>query len=122
MLLIDEIELIIGLAGKAGIPWRTAADIGSSNARRIVSDVPTYYIEREIALRLETQNRPIEENDFRDMQSFCAIIPYTDDVVGENQFVSLAQQARLDKKYGTRITTDILELRESLEQLKSSTC
>jgi hypothetical protein len=56
------------------------------------------------------------------MQSFCAIIPYADEVVGENQFVNLAQQAKLDRKYGTRITTKILGLRESLEQLKSSAC
>lgn len=122
ILLFNENELIIGFANKAGIPWKTVADIGGTNACRIINDVPTYYIEREMALRLEAQTRPIEENDFRDMQSFCAIIPYADEVVGEKQFVNLAQQAKLDRKYGTRITTKILGLRESLEQLKSSAC
>lgn len=114
MLLNNEIELVIGFAKKAGIPWSTVADIGSANARRIMSDVPTYYVEREIALRLEAQKRPIEENDFRDMQSFCAIIPYADEVITEKQFASLARQAGLDKKYDTRISTDIFALRERL--------
>jgi hypothetical protein len=115
ILLDNEIELIIGFAKKAGIPWSTVTDIGGSNARRIMSDVPTYYVEREIGLRLEAQTRPIDENDFRDMQSFCAIVPYADEVITENHFASLAQQAGLDKKYDTRITTSIVALKEYLQ-------
>jgi hypothetical protein len=118
-LMINEIELVIRFANKAGIACRTVTDIGGENVRRITREVPTYYVEREMALRLEAQTRPIDENDFRDMQSFCAIIPYADEVVGENQFVNLAKQAKLDKKYDTRITTNILELKESLKQLKT---
>jgi hypothetical protein len=37
------------------------------------------------------------------MQSFCAVIAYSDIVVAENQFSSLARQAGLDTKYGTTI-------------------
>jgi hypothetical protein len=114
LLMINEIDLILAFANRAGFPWKAVGDIGDANARRIIEDVPTYYVEREIALRLEAQTRPIEENDFRDMQSFCAIIPYADEVIGENQFVNLAKQAKLDKKYGTRLRTDILGLGESL--------
>jgi hypothetical protein len=91
--------------------------MGQKTARRIIEDVPTFHVEREIALRLEAQARPIEVNDFRDMQSFCAIIPYADDVIGENQFVNLARQAKLDKKYGTRLTTNVLDLAASLDCL-----
>lgn len=115
LLLINEIELILEFANRTGLPWKTAGDMGRENARRIVNEVPTYYIERELALRLEAQSRPIEENDFRDMQSFCAIVPYANDVVGEKQFVSLARQTKLDKKYHTRIITDLLDLRSSIE-------
>ena len=62
------------------------------NAHKVINDSPTYYIEREIALRLEAQqNRPIEKNDFRDMQTFCAVVAYADVVVAENQFANLAQ-------------------------------
>lgn len=76
----------------------------------------TYDAEREPVLRLERQIRPLEENDLRDMQSFCATLPYADVVIGENQFISLAQQAKLDKKYGTRITSNLLDLSGMLEQ------
>jgi len=114
ILMINEIDLILKFANRAGFPWKTVGDIGERTARRIIGEVPTYYVEREIAIRLEAQARPIEENDFRDMQSFCAVIPYADEVIGENQFVNLAKQAKLDRKYRTRIGADLLELCESL--------
>lgn len=120
LLMINEIDLILKFANKAGFPWKTVSDIGDKVARRIIEDVPTYYVEREIVLRLEAQARPIDENDFRDMQSFCATVPYADEVIGENQFVNLARQARLDQRYGTRIATNILDLTESLERLEGT--
>lgn len=79
---------------------------------RLARDVPTYFIERELSLRLEAQSRPIEENDMRDMQAFCAVLPYADLVVAENQFVSLARQANLGEKYGSRLSTDLHHLRD----------
>jgi hypothetical protein len=114
LLMINEIDLIIELAIRAGASWKTVSDIGSAVARRLIEDVPTYYVEREIALRLEAQSRPIEENDFRDMQSFCAVVPYADAIVAENMFVSLARQAKLDRKYHTRLYTSIFDLPETL--------
>lgn len=115
LLMINEIDLIIGFAKKAGMSWSSVADMGEANAHKIIEDVPTYYIEREIALRLEMQTRPIKENDFRDMQTFCSVVRYADDVIAENQFSSLAQQAKLDKKYDTRISTDLMALKASLQ-------
>jgi hypothetical protein len=112
LLMVDEVEHIIRFANAMGIPWRGVQDIGPTNARRILDEVPAYYIEREVALRLEAQSRPVEENDFRDLQSFCAAIPYADLVIGENQFVNLAWQAGLDKKFNTRLATDIFVLGE----------
>jgi hypothetical protein len=114
VLMLDEIELILAIARKAGVAWSSTADMDASTARQIITDVPTYYIEREIALRLEAQDRPIHENDFRDMQSFCAVLPYVDQVIGENQFVNLAQQAGLNKKYRAELATDIFALRKQL--------
>jgi hypothetical protein len=40
-------------------------------------------------------------------------------VIGENQFVNLARQAKLDKKYGTHLTTNILDLTQSLERIST---
>lgn len=114
ILMINEIDLIIELARKAGASWKTVSDIDNAMARCIIEDVPTYYVEREIALRLEAQPRPTEENDFRDMQSFCAVIPYADEVIAENMFVNLARQAKLDRKYQTRLSTSLFSLRDTL--------
>ena len=119
LLMIDEIDLILKFANRAGFPWKTVSDIGDKLARRIVEDVPTYYVEREIALRLKAQARPIEENDFRDMQSFCAVVPYADEVIAEKQFVNLALQAQLDRKYGTKLGINVLSLAGSLGGLSA---
>lgn len=115
LLLIDEADLIVSIAQKSRLPWSTISEVGGPTARRLIRDVPTYYIERELALRLEMQNRPIEENDFRDMQAFCAVVPYADLVIGENQFADVCRQARLPEKYGTQISTKIFDLREFLK-------
>jgi hypothetical protein len=48
------------------------------------------------------------------MQSFCAVVAYSDIVVAENQFSSLARQAGLDRKYGTLITTSFTKMMESM--------
>jgi len=109
-LVANELDRIRSFLPKAGLSEHDETEVLSKNARSIVSGCPTYYIEREIALRLEAQSRPIEENDLRDMQSFCAVLAYADIVVAENTFSNLAIQARLDQKYGTRIMTNLLDL------------
>ena len=48
------------------------------------------------------------------MQSFCAVIPYADAVIAENQFVSLARQAKIDKKCNTQVATGIFALKDCL--------
>ncbi|MES3027671.1 MAG: hypothetical protein V4820_07465 [Pseudomonadota bacterium] len=110
LLIIDEIELILAIARRAGLSWASVADMPPKTVLRLARDVPTYFIERELSLRLEAQSRPIEENDMRDMQAFCAVLPYADLVVAENQFVSLARQANLGEKYGSRLSTDLHHL------------
>jgi hypothetical protein len=110
LMLSEEIEHLAKLAEKYGVRWNSMNDIGSSIARRIVEEMPVYYAERELVLRLEAQPRPIDENDMRDIDAYATAIPYADDIVGENQLVNLARQARLGEKYNTRLETDILAL------------
>jgi hypothetical protein len=87
LLMHSEIDLIVALAAKAGIPSKSTDDLIREHARAIMDNSPTYFIEREIALRIETQKtRTLEENDCRDMQTFCAAVAYADAVVGENMF------------------------------------
>ncbi len=112
MLMINEMDHIMACIALAGISDKPAFDIMRDNAHALMDQTPTYYIEREMAVRIEEQhNRPIKENDFRDMQSFCAVVAYADIVVAENMFSSLARQAKLDKKFNTRIITSLLELK-----------
>jgi hypothetical protein len=112
MLMINEMDHIMACVALVGIPDKPAFDIMRDNAHAIMDQTPTYNIEREMALRLENQhNRPIKENDFRDMQTFCAVVAHADIVVAENMFCSLARQAGLDKKFNTRIITSLLELK-----------
>jgi hypothetical protein len=49
------------------------------------------------------------------MMSFCTAIPYADLVIGEKQFVNLAKQAGLDRKFDVRLDTEINALAELLD-------
>lgn len=109
-LVIDELDFIFATARGLGLQWTTVADIGSSLARSLVADVPTFDIERELAVRLEDQERAVSENDLRDMTAFTTVLPFANVIVAEKQFVNLARQARLDKRYNTTLLTSIHDL------------
>ncbi|WP_133251619.1 hypothetical protein [Zavarzinia aquatilis] len=109
-LMIDELDFILATGRKLGLDWNGVRDIGASLVRSIPVDVPILATERELAVRLEDQARPIAENDLRDMSAFATVLPLADIVIGEKTFVNLARQARLGKTYGTRLLTSIDEL------------
>lgn len=113
-LMVNELDLILSFVRKAELPEKDENAVIQQHARSIISECPTYLIEREIGLRIEQQERPIEENDFRDMQAFCAVVAYADIVVAENMFSNLAMQAGLHTKYSTRITTKLADVAEAL--------
>jgi hypothetical protein len=110
LMLSEELEILARFAEKYGVRWSSVSDIGSSITRRIVEEIPVYYVERELVLRLEAQSRPINENDMRDLDSYVGVIPYADVIVGENQFINLARQAGLGEKYSTRFETELSAL------------
>jgi hypothetical protein len=109
-LILDEIDLIFSIANDMGLSWSTVADIGSSLVRSLAVDVPVLNIERELAVRLEDQDRALTENDLRDMMSFVTVLPFADIMVAEKQFVNLTRQAKLDKRYGTDLLTSVFDL------------
>ena len=104
-LMVDDLDFLNGLIAKAGLPTTNGREIFQKCARKLITDSPSYFIERELTLKLEALSRQIEENDFRDMQSFGAVVAYADIVVAENMFSNLARQSQLDKKFGTEIIT-----------------
>lgn len=73
--------------------------LGGSAISQFVRDVPTLNVEAEIAVRLESQTGPLDANDIRDTLSFYTAVPYSERLVAEKNFTSLARQARLHQKY-----------------------
>jgi hypothetical protein len=85
--------------------------LGSETIVQFVRNVPTLNVEAEIVARLESQTRPLDVNDIRDTLSFYTAIPYSDRLVAEKNFTSLARQAKLQEKYN-------VTLHEKLEELQ----
>ena len=109
-LIINELDFILATARVLGLAWSTVSDIGSSLVRSMIVDIPVFNVERELVVRLEDQARIISENDLRDMMAFMTALPLADVVVAEKQFVNLARQAQLDKRYDTTLMTSIFDL------------
>jgi hypothetical protein len=109
-MIIDEIDFILQTGRSLGLEWKDVRDVGSSLVRSIVADIPILNVERELVIRLEDQNKPITENDLRDMSSFAAALPFADFIIAEKPFVNLAKQARLDVGYGTTMLTSVFDL------------
>lgn len=86
--------------------------LGGESIVQFIRDVPTLNVEAEIAARLESQTGSLEVNDIRDVQSFYTAIPYSERLVAEKNFTSLARQAKLHEKYN-------VALHEKLEELQS---
>ena len=94
--------------------------LGDKAVLQFMKGVPTLNVEAEIAARLEIQAGALEQNDIRDVQSFCTAIPYSSRLVAERDFTSLARQAKLDSKYGVLLHTNLTELELSFECRKRS--
>lgn len=85
--------------------------LGGEAIVQFVRDVPTLSVEAEIAARLESQTGPLDVNDIRDALSFYTAVPYSERLVAEKNFTSLARQAKLQEKYN-------VTLHEKLEELQ----
>ena len=110
MLLLDEIDFIFLTAKRLNLSWSSVRDLGPSLTKSLVDDIPAMNVERELVVRLEDQDRSINENDLRDMYSFTTALPLADILVAEKPFVNLARQARLGDKYNTALLTSVTDL------------
>jgi hypothetical protein len=54
--------------------------------------------------------RPIQANDFHDIWFLTLALPYSDIVVTEKMWASIARQTKLDRKCNTKILSSIKEL------------
>lgn len=59
-------------------------------------------------------NRKIQHHDLNDIMSFTMGIAYCDIVVGENMFVHIAKNSKLDRLYNTTITSSLKEFKKAI--------
>lgn len=113
-LALSESPRIVEVAELMKVVWLQPGQLDGSRLRKLLRDVPTYCTEIDLAVRIESMNRPVNRNDLGDMQGYVSAIPYSDVIVGENLFINLARQAGLDKKYGCKLETDIFAIEKHL--------
>lgn len=64
--------------------------------------------------RDQQRSRPIQGNDFNDIWFLTLAIPYSDIVVTERMWASIAVRSKLDKKCNTKIFASIHDLAQFL--------
>jgi hypothetical protein len=121
LLVSNDLERSLKIAQEGGVSWKSLQDIGEHSARRLIEAVPVLHVERELVLRRNAENRPLCENDFRDLMAVLGAVPYSDMIVAEKNFVSLAIQSGLGKKYGTVLATNIADVNDWLGSLAAET-
>jgi hypothetical protein len=114
LLVLDDQDTMIAVADQLGLPWHCLKDNKGATMRQLINETPTFLIEREIALKLEAQARPIHINDMRDMRNFATVLPYADVVVAEKQFTNLARQAGVASRFDVRLETELRSLLQPL--------
>jgi hypothetical protein len=112
LLVLDDIGFLNECVNNSGVPFENIFEMGDKNVLGLVPAIPTYRIERDLVVRLESHQRRLNENDLRDMQHFSTTIPYADCLISEKFFVNIAKQSKLDAAYNTRISTNIFDIRE----------
>jgi hypothetical protein len=109
-LFLDHQDYIAHMLDVIGHTVDEMKQLGAETIMKFVRNVPTLNVEAELAARLEAQTGPLKSNDIRDMQSFYTVIPYANQLVAEKCFISLARQAKLDVRYGTRLSARLEDI------------
>ncbi len=102
---------LIALLGNHGKTMNDFFSLGLDNVRKFFHDVPTLDVEIGLALSLNKHwDRKLKVNDTSDIAFACISIPYCDVVVTEVFLRTLAMRQKIDKKYNTKIISDLNEL------------
>lgn len=104
LLFISHQDLFLRILGGLGFSFRQLQELGAPAIRALVDDVPTLNVEVEMVTRLESECGRLCPNDLFDIQSFYTAIPYSNRVIAEKASISRARQARLDSRYGVRLS------------------
>ncbi|MBX3037385.1 MAG: hypothetical protein KF758_10805 [Anaerolineales bacterium] len=102
---------LIALLGNHGKTVSDFFSLGLDNVRKFFHDVPTLDIEIGLALSLNKHwDRKLKVNDTSDIAFACISIPYCDVVVTEVFLRTLVMRQKLDKKYDTKVISDLNDL------------
>lgn len=113
-LLLDHLDVILSVAKQLNLPFTSVSELGSARARALIAQVPIFLIERELGVRTESEQRPIEENDLRDIAALCTVLSYADVIVGEKPFLDRARQAKLGERYATRLLKNVTDIQVAM--------
>jgi hypothetical protein len=99
------------------IPSERFKEASSTVMRNLIRDVPSLFVERELALCIEAEETTLDSHDLVDMQFFTGAIAYMDIVVAEKSFVNRAMQCKLDEKFNTRVISNLHDLPAVLNEV-----
>jgi hypothetical protein len=107
---VDHLELLNETLTSLGYSFEQLRALGDGAVRGLLDAVPTMAVEAEMVSRLESKTGPVSSNDVFDIQSFSSVVPYVDRVVAEKASISRALQAKLDQKYGVKLSRNLEDL------------
>jgi hypothetical protein len=93
---------------------RRGRDAGA--AESFLREFGFHYSFNELRFRRALEGTEFTANDIRDLHALSVAIPYSDIVVCENHFGSLAHQSNLDEVFNTTILTDLSALPAEVER------
>jgi hypothetical protein len=110
ILFYDHQNIIFNSVLKIGRTIEEFKSLGEYAFVKLIDYVPTFDVERSLAVVIEKLNRGITRNDCLDMHLMCGGIVYSHCIVGERMFIHLAKQCKLDRKYNLHALTNLLDL------------
>lgn len=82
---------------------------------KFVEDVPTLDVQTELIVRRNANwGKVVDKNDLADISALTIAIPYCDIVVTEVVWKDLALRSGINKKYNTKLISDVSELADYL--------
>ena len=90
-------------------------DMGIKDLEDLMKKLPATYTYFSLEERRSRDlSRKIKANDLNDLMSFTMGIAYCDILFGEIMFVDIAKKSKLDKLYGTVITSSLEEFKKAI--------
>lgn len=107
---MDVQDTVLKLVTQLGISYEKFRDLGEVGFKSIVELSPTLDVEAEFSARMDARSKPLSTHDALDIQAIYTAAPYSSHVVAEKSAISIAQQAKLDKKYNVKLSRSLKDL------------